>query len=104
MSFYFFRNKQATRVAGPQPQIDGGAADMSLNNGDDAVQASSESFWEVGRFMRTVKRVDNGYSLCSSLKQLINSRAEIERAYAKQLSAWSKKWNEFLDKGKTLQN
>ena len=77
---------------------------MSLNNGDDAVQASSESFWEVGRFMRTVKRVDNGYSLCSSLKQLINSRAEIERAYAKQLSAWSKKWNEFLDKGKTLQN
>ena len=75
------------------------AADMSINNGDDGVMATSESFWEVNKFMRTVKRIDNGYSLCSSLKQLINSRAEIERGYAKQLTQWSKKWNDFLDKG-----
>lgn len=73
--------------------------EMSINNGDEPVQASSESFWEVGKFVRTVNRIDNGYKLCSSLKQLITSRAEIERAYAKQLTQWSKKWNEFLDRG-----
>ncbi|WAR03159.1 PACN2-like protein [Mya arenaria] len=84
-------NQSGSEVVGPP--------EMSIHNGDDAgVQASSESFWEVGKFVRTVKRIDNGYSLCSSLKQLINSRAEIERAYAKQLTQWSKKWNEFLDK------
>lgn len=75
-------------------------AEMSLNNGDDVVQASNESFWEVGRFMRTVKRVDNGHMLCAQLKALISARAEIEKAYAKQLTTWTRKWNEFLDKGK----
>ncbi|XP_060604125.1 protein kinase C and casein kinase substrate in neurons protein 3-like isoform X3 [Ruditapes philippinarum] len=73
--------------------------EMSINNGDDPVQASSDSFWEVGKYVRTVNRIDNGYKLCSSLKQLITSRADIERGYAKQLSQWSKKWNDFLDKG-----
>lgn len=72
---------------------------MSINNGEDSVQASSESFWEVGKYMRTVNRIDNGYKLCSSLKQLITSRAEIEKSYAKQLTQWTKKWNDFLDKG-----
>ncbi|XP_052269071.1 protein kinase C and casein kinase substrate in neurons protein 1-like isoform X2 [Dreissena polymorpha] len=85
-------NQSASEAVGP-------VVDMSINNGEDVIQATSESFWEVGKFVRTVKRVDNGYSLCSSLKQLINTRAEIERSYSKQLTSWSKKWNEFLDKG-----
>jgi len=76
------------------------SGEMSINNGgDDGVQASSDSFWEVGKYMRTVSRIENGNKLCTQLKQLINSRAEIERSYAKQLTGWSKKWNEFLDKG-----
>ena len=75
-----------------------GTGDMSLN--DDQILPSSDSFWEVGKFMRAVNRIDNGHALCSQLRQLINSRAEIEKSYAKQLAAWSKKWNETLDKGK----
>ncbi|XP_053384977.1 protein kinase C and casein kinase substrate in neurons protein 2-like isoform X6 [Mercenaria mercenaria] len=83
-----------------EPSSDTGViSEMSINNGDEPVQASSDSFWEVGKYARTVTRIDNGYKLCSSLKQLITSRAEIEKAYAKQLSQWSKKWNDFLDKG-----
>lgn len=74
-----------------------GTGDMSLN--DDQILPSSDSFWEVGKFMRAVNRIDNGHALCSQLRQLINSRAEIEKSYAKQLAAWSKKWNETLDKG-----
>ncbi|KAK7098885.1 protein kinase C and casein kinase substrate in neurons protein 1-like isoform X2 [Littorina saxatilis] len=70
---------------------------MSVN--DDIMQGSSDSFWEVGKYMRTVKRCDNGYKLCDHLRQLIESRSEIEKKYASMLSAWSKKWNEFLDKG-----
>ncbi|KAL8614195.1 hypothetical protein ACOMHN_026412 [Nucella lapillus] len=70
---------------------------MSVN--DDILQASSGSFWEVGKYMRTVKRCDNGFKLCESLRQLIEQRSEIEKKYASMLSGWSKKWNEFLDKG-----
>ncbi|XP_025085422.1 protein kinase C and casein kinase substrate in neurons protein 1-like isoform X2 [Pomacea canaliculata] len=70
---------------------------MSVN--DDVLQASSESFWEVGKYMRTVKRCDNGYKLCDHLRQFIETRSEIEKKYASMLSAWSKKWSEFLEKG-----
>ncbi|ESO97496.1 hypothetical protein LOTGIDRAFT_208680 [Lottia gigantea] len=70
---------------------------MSLN--DDLVQPSSDSFWEIGKYMRTVKRCDNGYKLCDQLKALVESRSDIEKSYAKNLAQWSKKWNDFLDKG-----
>ncbi|KAK7480395.1 hypothetical protein BaRGS_00028314 [Batillaria attramentaria] len=53
---------------------------MSVN--DDLIQASSDSFWEVGKYMRTVKRCDNGYKLCDHLRQLIEQRADIEKKYA----------------------
>ena len=102
----FSRNKTTSRVsANSEQRVTSEGGDMSLHNGDDGgVQASSESFWEVGKFMRTVNRIDNGYKLCSQLKSLIQTRAEIERGYSKQLSQWSKKWNEFLDKGMNIIN
>lgn len=98
MPCFCFRTKVA-RVSQEQSTGTAVIGEMSINNGEEPIQASSESFWEVGKYVRTVNRIDNGYKLCSSLKQLITSRAEIERAYAKQLTQWSKKWNEFLDKG-----
>ncbi|XP_061175733.1 protein kinase C and casein kinase substrate in neurons protein 1-like isoform X4 [Saccostrea echinata] len=70
---------------------------MSLN--EDLVQPTNDSFWEIGKYHRTVKRIDNGKALCDSLRQLIKERSEIETSYAKNLTNWSKKWNEFLDKG-----
>jgi hypothetical protein len=30
---------------------------------------------------------------------MISERADIEKAYAKSLKAWSKKWNDYLQKG-----
>lgn len=70
---------------------------MSVN--DDAVQSGSDSFWELGRYSRTVKRCDNGHVLCNSLKKLIEERSEIEKKYAADLSKWAKQWNNYLDKG-----
>ncbi|GFO33553.1 protein kinase c and casein kinase substrate in neurons protein 1 [Plakobranchus ocellatus] len=66
---------------------------------DDGIQSGSDSFWEVGKYMRTVKRVDNGFDLCNHMKKLISERAEIEKKYSAMLSEWAKKWNTFLDKG-----
>lgn len=65
----------------------------------DELTATSDSFWEIGKYSRTVKRSDNGHKLCDNLRQLIEQRAEIEKGYSKSLLAWTKKWNEFLDKG-----
>ncbi|KAK6191557.1 hypothetical protein SNE40_003214 [Patella caerulea] len=70
---------------------------MSIN--EDLGQPTSDSFWEIGKYMRTVKRCDNGFKLCDQLKSLVESRSEIEKSYANRLSQWSKKWNDFLDKG-----
>ncbi|GFR83250.1 kinase C and casein kinase substrate in neurons protein 2 [Elysia marginata] len=70
---------------------------MSVN--EDGIQSGSDSFWEVGKYMRTVKRVDNGFELCNHMKKLIAERAEIEKKYSAMLSEWAKKWNGFLDKG-----
>ncbi|CAL1538277.1 unnamed protein product [Lymnaea stagnalis] len=70
---------------------------MSVN--DDGQMSNSDSFWEVGKYIRTVKRCDNGYQLCNHMKKLIEERSEIEKKYAVMLSEWAKKWNSFLDKG-----
>ncbi|OWF51969.1 protein kinase C and casein kinase substrate in neurons protein 2-like isoform X2 [Mizuhopecten yessoensis] len=70
-----------------------------MTNYEESIQPSSDSFWEVGKYQRTVKRVDNGHKMCESLRSLIESRSEIEKNYAKQLSQWTKRWNEYLDKG-----
>ncbi len=71
---------------------------MSVSD-DTALLASSDSFWEIGQFKRTVKRIDDGAKLCQDLMALIKERGEIEAAYAKQLHVWAKKWQEQIDKG-----
>lgn len=65
----------------------------------DYVEPSSDSFWEIGQYKRTVKRCEDGYRLCNDIVQLISERADIEKAYSKSLKTWSKKWNEYLQKG-----
>ncbi|BFZ05187.1 hypothetical protein BsWGS_08226 [Bradybaena similaris] len=65
---------------------------------DDGMQVGSDSFWEVGKYMRAVKRCDSGYQLCNHLRKLIEDRSEIEKKYAALLQEWCKKWNTFLDK------
>jgi len=61
--------------------------------------ASSDSFWEPGNHKRTTKRIEDGYRLCNDLITLIQERSDIEKAYAKSLKGWSKKWSEIIEKG-----
>jgi len=72
---------------------------MSHHSDDQLLQAGSDSFWEPGNYKRTTKRIEDGYKLCTDLQTLIQERAEIEKAYAKSLRTWSKKWAELIEKG-----
>ena len=72
---------------------------MSHHSEENLLTASGGSFWEPGNYKRTTKRIEDGNRLCTDLIQLVTDRAEIEKNYAKNLKAWSKKWNELIEKG-----
>lgn len=61
--------------------------------------SSVPSFWECREYQRTVRRVETSNKLCNELAQMIQERAEVERAYASNLKRWSSKWLSFLESG-----
>lgn len=71
----------------------------SKSEDDLNVEASSDSFWDIGNYQRVVKRIDNGSRLCSDLAKMAQERAEIEAKYARGLKQWAKKWEDVISKG-----
>ncbi|KAA0192768.1 hypothetical protein HAZT_HAZT009065 [Hyalella azteca] len=72
---------------------------MSQHSDEQHASASSDSFWEIGNYKRTTKRIEDGNRLCDDLMRLVQERAEIEKLYAKHLKEWSKKWNNIIERG-----
>ena len=66
--------------------------------GEEAIQPSSDSFWEIGKYKRTVKRAEDGFRLSEDLIAMVQERIAIEKKYAKSLKVWSQKWAQHVEK------
>ncbi|CAF0815517.1 unnamed protein product [Rotaria sp. Silwood1] len=77
--------------------MDTGSIDKT-NTDNDLYLPQTDSFWEIGKYNRVVKRCDDGNKLTSDLISMIGERAELEKTFSKMLKSWSKKWSDYVAK------
>lgn len=66
---------------------------------DENLEPSTDSFFEISQFKRTVTRIDNGHKQCDELLAFIRERANIEEQYCKMIKAWCAKYTKVIEKG-----
>ncbi|CAF0799528.1 unnamed protein product [Rotaria sordida] len=77
--------------------MDTGNVDKT-NVDNDLYLPQTDSFWEMGKYNRVVKRCDDGNKLTTDLVSMISERAELEKTFSKMLKGWSKKWSDYVAK------
>lgn len=55
---------------------------------------TNTNFWGIDGFKNTVKRLEDGATLCDEFMKMLLERAEIEMKYTLKLREWAKRWNE----------
>ncbi|XP_072128004.1 protein kinase C and casein kinase substrate in neurons protein 3 isoform X1 [Mobula birostris] len=60
-------------------------------------EATRNSFWMPDNYRSTTKRVDDGYKVCNDIILCFQERAKIEKQYAQQIAAWSRKWKPLVE-------
>lgn len=68
------------------------------NSRDSLDDAPPDSFWEIGMFKRTVKRIEDGDRICDQMIKFIHERADIEEMYCRKLREWQLRWAKSLEK------
>ena len=53
-----------------------------------ATGAVAATFWQVRYYEKTVKRIDNHHKFFTEWQSLLAQRADIEKAYAKEVASW----------------
>jgi len=77
--------------------MDTGSGDKS-NVDNELYLPQTDSFWEIGKYSRALKRCDDGNKLTTDLVSMITERAELEKTFSKMLKSWSKKWSDYVVK------
>ena len=58
---------------------------------------TNTNFWGIDGYKNTVKRLDDGATLCDEFMKMVHERADIEMKYTLKLRDWSKRWSERIN-------
>lgn len=70
----------------------------SMNDTDfKVINDADGEFWQPNQYRTVVRRIEDGYRRCNELSNFFLERAECEKAFARQLRNWSRRWSDHLE-------